>query len=403
MRFSPPHPSSHLPLATSHTSQLCYDLGMTLDLHADNLFLSSAELPIFDDKRCAELAQWLIDTDSLAAKALTTPAGVVAGRVGKALAAYGFPIFQLSAAAANIAHAASSQGWLAAHLAPAAQAASFTLSAAFAATLVAIFSARCAKIVAKDSQTYSDALKSGAGHVGSARRLALHLGVEIQARLPNVHKLPIAFTEPFSHCADLLGLQQASAALANFGQQRKLDFDKWRDAAARKASHMVSHGQRTQECYLEALRLLLAERAGLFAQELPASQSSMPPALRQRFDAHIKAKIGSLASLPFSSINTFESKAHQSLQNARMNNASANHSPAPWMPTLAEVMVGLVHAAVSRHGANLKFRWNRSCDQTSGEEFMAWQCALEAQNLAKSLPRSCEQPMPAAKRPATRI
>lgn len=377
---------------------------MTQNFHAHNFISSSAELPVFDDKRCSELAQWLIDTDSLASKALTTPAGVVAGRVGKAFWDYGFPIFQLSAAAANVAHAASSQGWLAAPLVPAAQAASFTLSAAFAAGLVALFSARCAKIVAKDSQTYSDALKSGAGHVGSARRFALHLGVEIQARLPNVHKLPLAFTEPLSRCADLLGMEQASAALANFGQQSKLDFDKWRDAAARKASQMVSHGQRTQECYREALRLLLAERAGHFAQELPASQSSsMPPALKQRFDAHLKAKIGDLAAHPSSSINTFVSQAHQSLQNARMNNASATHSPAPWMPTLAEVMGGLVHAAVSKHGADLKFRWNRSCDQTAGAEFMAWQCALEAQNLAKSLPRSSAQSMPVSKLPAIRI
>lgn len=56
-----------------------------------NLVLSAIELPVFNEKSSAELARWLIDTEPLQAKALMTPAGALAGRVGRAVLAKGLP------------------------------------------------------------------------------------------------------------------------------------------------------------------------------------------------------------------------------------------------------------------------------------------------------------------------
>lgn len=362
-----------------------------------NLILSAIELPVFNEKNSAELARWLIETEPLQAKALMTPAGALAGRVGRAVLAKGLPTLNWSVFAFGLASTIGRAGWLPSSIVSPVQLTSLALSAALVASLGTLCVARCAQILVKDRLTYSDALSDGAGHLGASLRLGRHLGAEIQSRIPNFHKISLSASTAAAICAERVGMRQASDALADIGRSlklRKLSFNDWRAGAAVKANLMVNHGQRTRACYRDALRLLLAEKLGHFSYEKPVAgaspeQNELLRSLGADFDdrypqsapSNPQANIRSKAR-----ILSFPCWAQQALATATLNSASASYAPVQGMPTLAEVLGLLVLASNVKHGANLNANHAFGFSAESlGSEFAPWQSAIEAQALERSL------------------
>lgn len=379
-----------------------YDLPMNNSTPTSDagLVLSSMELPLFNEKSCGEFARWLIDTEPLLTQALMTPTGAVAGRVGRAVLAKGLPTLQWSVFALGFGSTFARAGWLPAAIAPSVQLTSLALSGTLLVSFGALCVARCAQIVAKDRLTYSDALSDGAGHLGASLRLGRHLGAEIQSRMPNFHKISFSASTAAAFCAERVGMHQASMALADLGQSLKLRLQSFNDRradAAVKANLMVNHAQRTQACYRDALRLLLAEALGHFSYEKPASESSpeqneLLRALGADFDARYPqfalsnpdAKIRSKER-----ILSFPCWVQRTLGAANLNTASALYAPVQGMPTLAEVFGLLVLASNVKHGANLNANHAFGFSAESlDSEFAPWRSAIEAQALERSLSQS---------------
>ena len=364
-----------------------------------NLVLSTLELPRFDNDRCVDLSRWLIANESWTAKALMTPVGAFASRMGRAARSKGLPLANLSMMASGLASTFGNPAWLPASVAPAVKTGSLALASAFLAGFGAVCIARCAKIVVKDRLTYSDALASGHGHLGATSRLGRHLAIEAQARMPNIHRISLGLSSLAVHCAKKAGWEKASAALLEVEEscnRREDAFDAWRAGAASKANFMVNHGQRTRECYMHALRLLVAEHLGHFDLSKPSRGgfqerqdllrllgADFDARFPQRFPSNSKAGAKPLATI--SAFLFFQNFVQRAMADATLNGASASYAPEHGMPTLAAILGLLVLAARTRHGADLNLNMVNLGSGSLGAEFAPWQAAIEAQALERSM------------------
>lgn len=407
-------------LSSTLSSRELYNFAMTKSTTSSSdasHVLSGVELPLFDNDRCAELSRWLIANDSMAAKAMMTPAGGFASRMGRAALSKCLPVANLSMMASGLASTFGNPAWLPAAIAPSIKTGSLALSSVFLAGFGAVCIARCAKIVIKDRLTYSDALANGHGHLGASLRLGKHLAVEAQARMPNIHRISFGLSILAAHCAKKVGLDRASSALLAFEascDRREDAFEAWRSGAASKANFMVNHGQRTRECYMQALRLLLAEQLGHF--DLPKPSKGSPQEMQDLlltlgadFDVRFPQRFPSNPKAYFKPVETgslfhfFPYFVQRTMAVATLNGASASYAPAHGMPTLAEVLGLLVLAACAKHDADLNRNQISLGTGSLGAEFAPWQAAIEAQALERSMSSSLPPSTQAPARRSNRI